>query len=123
MGTPNKYTKDYAQKALDILSTGKSLASVCAKFSIARSTLYEWRDNHPEFREAIECGLQKSQEYWENIGEDGIKGNLEKFGGTAWLFTMKSRFRADYADPKEEKKESESSVLEKILSGELKVKT
>ncbi len=122
MGTPNKYRKDYCVKAEEILETGKSLAAVCSSLDIGRSTLYEWRETHPEFREAIDRGLQKCQLYWENIGEEGIKGNYEKFGAAPWIFTMKNRFRADYAEDKENTGDNAVSVLEKIISGELKVK-
>jgi transposase-like protein len=123
MGTPNKYKKEFALVAEEILSEGKSLAAVCAHFSIARTTLYEWREHHEEFRNAVESGLQKAQAVWEDIGMHGIKGNYEKFGAAPWIFTMKNRFRADYAEEKEEKKISdEQSVLEKIISGDLKIK-
>lgn len=122
MGTPNKYKKEYPKKAEEILATGKSLAAVCAALDISRQTLYEWRDTHAEFREALEKGLQKAQAIWEQIGEDGIQGNYKNFGAAPWIFTMKNRFRADYAEEKDEKGETAVTVLEKIITGEIKVK-
>jgi hypothetical protein len=122
MGTPNKYKKEYAKKAEEILATGKSLAAVCAAFDVTRQSLYDWRDSHPEFKEALEKGLQKAQAVWEQMGEDGIKGNYEKFGAAPWIFTMKNRFRDDYTEDKDDKQDNAVSVLEKIISGELKVK-
>jgi transposase-like protein len=121
MGTPNKYKKEFCSKAEEILATGKSLAAVCASLDIARCTLYEWRDKHPEFKESLDKGLQKCQQYWEEIGEDGIKGNYEKFGAAPWIFTMKNRFREDYKEEKEEKKDDDKSVLEKLITGEIKI--
>ncbi len=114
MGTPNKYNKEYAKKAEEILATGKSLAAVCAHFGIARSTLYEWRNNHAEFRDSLDCGIQKCQAYWEDIGMDGIRGNYEKFGASSWIFTMKNRFRDDYKEDKEPKAANES-LVEKLI--------
>lgn len=122
MGTPNKYKKEYPKKAEEILAQGKSLAAVCAALDIARQTFYEWKDQHPEFKESIEKGLLKAQAAWEEIGKDGIVGNYEKFNASSWIFTMKNRFRHDYAEEKDDKKDSEKSVLEKIITGEIKIK-
>lgn len=123
MGTPNKYRKEFAKNAADILASGKSKAAVCSALGISRRTLYDWCSLHPEFSEAIDLGMQKCQEYWEDIGEHGIKGNYEKFGAAPWIFTMKNRFREDYKEDKEDKKEDTSqSVLEKLITGEIKIK-
>jgi hypothetical protein len=122
MGTPNKYKNEHCKKAEEILATGRSLAAVCAKLNIARCTLYEWKESHPEFKEALERGLQKCQAYWEELGIDGVTGNYERFGAAPWIFTMKNRFRNDYTEDKDDKQESAVSVLEKIITGEIKVK-
>jgi hypothetical protein len=122
MGTPNKYKKELCETALKVLSNGESLAAVCAEIEITRETLRVWRDTHKEFRDAINMGLLKSQRIWEQMGKDGILGNYERFGAAPWIFTMKNRFREDYTDDKDEKGESAVSVLEKIITGEIKVK-
>jgi hypothetical protein len=114
MGTPNKYKSEYCEKAEEILSKGKSLAAVCAHISIGRSTLYEWRDNHPEFREAVNRGMQKCQAFWEDLGFEGMVGNFDKFNSTPWIFTMKNRFREDYQEDKEVKPVSET-LVEKLI--------
>jgi hypothetical protein len=116
-----KYKKDFCKVAMDILAGGESLAAVCAEIEIARSTLYEWRDNHPEFAEAIQIGLQKAQRDWERLGRHGIQGDIEKFSASPWIFTMKNRFRDDYKDDSKEEKSTDTSVLEKILKGEITV--
>ncbi len=122
MAAPLKYKNEHCKKAEEILACGRSLAAVCAHFSIARSTLYEWRDNYPEFKSALERGLQKCQAYWEELGIDGVTGNYEKFAAAPWIFTMKNRFRDDYTEDKDDKQDNAVSVLEKIITGEIKVK-
>lgn len=121
MGTPNKYDPKFCKIATDILSKGKSLAAVCAELDICRDTLYEWRESKPEFKEALARGLQKCQLYWEEMGIKGTAGKLKGFSAPAFIFTLKNRFREDYAEQKEEKSEA-TSLLEKIISGELKIK-
>jgi hypothetical protein len=114
MGTPNKYRKDMCSIAEEILGSGKSLAAVCSKLNIARSTLYEWADNHSDFKAAISRGLERCQEKWEEIGLSGMTGAYEKFSAAPWIFTMKNRFRVDYAEEKEAKSES-TSIIEKLI--------
>lgn len=118
MAWPRKYDPKLCKIAMQILAEGKSLAAICAKLDIARSTLYEWRDIHPEFKYALDCGLQKAQAALEQIGMDGIVGNYEKFNGSSWIFTMKNRFRDDYAEDKEEKSNSQhliETLIDKLV--------
>ncbi len=110
-----KYNTDYCTKAAQILSKGKSLAAVCSQLDIGRSTLYEWRDNHPEFKEALDRGLQKAQEHWEDIGEEGIMGDIKNFGGAPWIFTMKNRFRDDYKEDKNDNASANQALVEKLI--------
>ena len=109
-------------KALEVLSDGESLAAVCCELDITRETLRVWRETYPDLNEAIKKGLQRSQRVWEKIGKDGVIGAYERFNGAPWIFTMKNRFREDYKEEKEEKKDDSVSVLEKIITGEIKVK-
>ena len=109
-----KYSASLCGKADEILSNGKSLAAVCRALNISRQTLYDWKVKHPEFNETISKGLQKSQCYWEDIGENGIRGEIKNFSGTSWMFVMKNRFRDDYKEEKSEKGLSES-LVEKFI--------
>ncbi len=100
--------------AAKVLAEGESLAAVCAELEVTRSTLYEWREHHPEFRDALEIGLQKAQRDWERLGRNGIEGNLEKFSASPWIFTMKNRFRDDYKEDKEHHV-VDLTVVEKLI--------
>jgi hypothetical protein len=114
MGTPNKYKPEFCEIAAKVLAGGESLAAVCAEIEITRATFYSWREMYPEFNEAVEIGLLKSQRDWERIGKNGIEGNYDKFSASPWMFTMKNRFRDDYKEDKQEKTVSES-IVEKLI--------
>jgi len=107
------YTEGHCAKAIEVLSNGESLVAVAAELGVSRKTVYEWKDKHPEFKEAIEKGLALSQRYWEQMGHDGTTGSNKDFSATPWMFTMKSRFRDDYADDKST--DSKDTVIEKLL--------
>lgn len=115
------YKPEYCEIASKVLAGGESLAAVCAELDICRATLYRWRDAFPDFANALNRGLQKAQRDWERLGREGIQGDRDKFSATPWIFTMKNRFRDDYADDKQDKKDDAASLLEKILSGQIKV--
>ena len=108
------YKPEYCKTAVEVLSKGKSLAAVCVACGVCRKTLYNWRDTHPEFAEALNLGVQHAQTVWEDLGEEGIRGDLKGFGGAPWIFTMKNRFREDYAEEKDFKSNSDS-LVEKLI--------
>lgn len=110
-----KYRKEMCGIAEQVLAGGESLAAICADLDITRTTLYEWRDNHADFKDAINRGLQKAQRRWEKIGQDGIVGNYEKFNSAPWIFTMKNRFRDDYTEDKDTKP-IDKSVVEMLIN-------
>jgi len=120
--TESSYDPKFCETAVDVLSEGKSLAAVCVAIGVARSTLYEWRDKYPDFKKAIEMGLQHAQLRFEELGLKGMSGEIKNFAGSSWIFTMKNRFRDDYAEDKKEDKSPAESVLEQILSGKIQVK-
>ena len=93
----SKYDPKHCETAVKVLSGGKSLAAVCVAIGCARSTLYEWRNTYPEFKKALDLGLQQSQAVLEDLGMRGMEGEIKSFAGSPWIFTMKNRFREDYA--------------------------
>jgi hypothetical protein len=109
------YNESMCAIALDVLSRGKSIARLATNIGVCRDTIYEWCKIHPEFNEAYKNGLNAAQARWEDIGEDGICGNLDKFSATAWMFTMKNRFRADYKEEKQDNKSVSDSIVEKLI--------
>ncbi len=99
----NSYEPSMCEKAFELFQNGRSVTQVCVALGIVRDTYYRWKKEHPEFCSAAEAGEQASQGYWEDLGEEGIRGQIDKFSGTPWMFTMKNRFRESYADQQKEK--------------------
>lgn len=108
------YNKSICEKATQLLARGKSIAGLAVGLGVCRKTIYDWSDKHPEFAKAMRDGRDAAQAHWENIGEDGICGDIKGFAATAWMFTMKNRFREDYKEDKESKTVSET-IVEKLL--------
>ncbi len=111
----SEYKPEYCEIAAKVLAGGESYAAVCAELDVCRTTLYNWRDAHPEFAKALNRGLQKAQREWELIGKDGVVGNYEKFASSSWIFTMKNRFRDDYKDDKSENSGNADALVSKLI--------
>lgn len=115
MTYPTKYKPEYCQIAAQVLAGGESLAAVCAELEISRPTLNTWREMHPEFENAVSIGLAKSQRDWERLGKQGICGEFDKFSASPWIFTMKNRFRDDYAEEKNENNGVPEAVVMQLI--------
>jgi len=109
------YKPEYCETAVEVLSQGKSLAAVCVACGVCRSTLYNWRDAHPDFKSALSFGVQVSQSHWEDVGYSGTTGVNPDFCATPWVFTMKARFHEDYAEKRDESKSLSDSIVEKLI--------
>jgi hypothetical protein len=108
------YNESMCEEVRQLLTAGKSIARVATNLGVCRDTIYQWRDKHPEFARALSRGKDASQAYWEDRGEDGTFGDCKNFSATSWIFTMKNRFREDYAEDKD-KNAGNASLVEQIL--------
>lgn len=100
----DKFEPWMIDKARELFAKGESITSVCCDLDISRETYYNWKENpkHP-FYATAKKGEALSQQYWERLGNSGIRGDLDKFAGSPWQFVMKNRFRDHYSDQQKEK--------------------
>lgn len=108
-GRPTDYEERYCEELIDHMSKGYSFESFAGKISVARSTIYEWVDNFPQFSDAKKAAFEQSRLWWEKQGIDGLystteydekgKPSLSKsINSTLWIFNMKNRFKEDWRD-------------------------
>lgn len=93
-GRPTKYDPSMAEKAIELLREGASLAEVTRELNVSRDTITEWRKTKPDFSAAIQKGIELSQGWWEQIARKNLmvtpKG--EQLNATLWYMNMKNRF-------------------------------
>lgn len=102
-GRPLSYKPEMCDQVIQLMKDGASKTAVAAELGIAKSTLYEWSNKDsaffiPEFSDAIKRGEALSQLWWEKAGQMAVMGSVVGFSAAAWIFSMKNRFREDYAD-------------------------
>ncbi len=55
-GRPTDYREEYAEQALKLCKLGMTNEQLAEFFGVVVSTLYVWRDKHPQFSEALKFG-------------------------------------------------------------------
>lgn len=94
IGRPTKYKPEYCEQLIEHMSGGLSYECFGAIINVARSTIYKWETEFPEFSDAKELAFNQSLLYWEKAGNAGMYmgGKDNPFNATIWNINMKNRF-------------------------------
>jgi hypothetical protein len=95
-GRPSDYRPEYCAQVIELGKQGKSVVQMACAIEVAKSTLYLWEKEHPEFSDAFTRARQHAQDWWESKGQD----SLEKpgFQSSLWSRSMAARFPEDYTE-------------------------
>jgi hypothetical protein len=55
-GRPTKYDPTYCDEVIETMALGLSLTAFAGRIRVARSTINEWMEQHPEFSESVRVG-------------------------------------------------------------------
>lgn len=90
-GRPTKYDPAFCDAIIETMATGLSMTAFAGEIGVARSTINEWIETHPEFSEAARVGKAKRTLALER----GMLGAENGPAVTARMFALKN------ADPDE----------------------
>lgn len=91
-----KYKPEYAQSLIEHMSDGSSFYSFGARVSVGKTTLYDWLEKYPEFKEAYEIARLQSLAWWEKQGQEGLWNTKETSLNTgAFVFQVSNRFKGE----------------------------
>ena len=112
---PTKYKPAMCQVVLNIMAQGRSKKRVAVELQINETTLHRWRNDHPEFGEALAVGTLLCQVAWEQMCLDetcGVPGVNVSTGG---VMAMRNMLKWDTRD-KEEKQDivAEAAAILKL---------
>ena len=99
-----KYKPEYCELLIKHLAKGLSFDTFGATVNVGRSTVYDWFDRYPEFKEAKAIAEQEGQAFFEKrlsikISGQEIKGiDAKKIDTTCLIFALKTRFHKTYGD-------------------------
>ena len=107
-GRPTKYDPAFCEQAIDFLAQGYSVTAFAGSIRVARSTVYLWAEEHPEFSDALNIGQATSALWW----EDRLRHTAATGEGNAAssIFALKNRAQEDWRDKHEHEHKGNLSV-------------
>lgn len=95
-GHPTDYRKEYCERVIELGKQGFSYAEMAADIGISKQTLYNWRDAHEEFFDALNIARTNSQAWWENVGRNALFA--DKFQSGVYNKRISCMFADDYTE-------------------------
>lgn len=97
-GRPTDYDPSHCDEAVVFLAQGYSLAAFAGHIGVARSTVYKWVDEHPEFSDAVKTGQAGAILWWERRNKEFAETG--EGNATAIIFGLKNRASDEWRDVK-----------------------
>ena len=100
VGRPSLYDPAYIEQVIELGKLGKSTEAIGATLGVGTSTLYRWRDEFEEFRDALDSAKEYELLWWEDIAQTHMIENREsdKINASIWSRSMAARFPKKYRE-------------------------
>ncbi|CAB4123465.1 hypothetical protein UFOVP43_46 [uncultured Caudovirales phage] len=100
VGRPSLYDPKYCEEVIELGKIGKSTEAIGAILGVGTKTLYNWRDENPEFLRALELAKEFELHWWEDIAQTHMIENREsdKINASIWSRSMAARFPKKYRE-------------------------
>lgn len=89
-GRPADYRPEMCEEVIPMLKEGMSIEEIGVELDCGYSTVYQWMDRYPEFKEAIKKGREYSAGWWIKQGRVSLRE--KQFNTATWFINMKNRF-------------------------------
>lgn len=97
-GQPTAYNDSMCQKVIDSMALGRTKTRAAADMGVCRATLYNWKDAHPEFLDALKQAEEACDNWWSQACQDetcGVPGVQIKAGA---MMVMRNALKWDTRD-------------------------
>lgn len=100
VGRPSKYDPTYNDKVIELGKQGKSFEQMASILGVGITTFKRWREEHEEFRTALEDAQGFAQTWWEDMAQSYLveSKDTEKLNTGLWSRSMAARFPNNYSD-------------------------
>ena len=100
VGRPSLYDPAFCDQVIELGNQGKSIEQIAAKLGVGTKTMYNWRDEFPEFLRALEIAKELELDWWENIAQSMMVENKDaaKLNSAIWSRSMAARFPKKYRE-------------------------
>ena len=94
MANPPTYTVQKSKKVIAALREGKGVQRAADEVGVTRKTIYNWKDQHPDFAQQFEDAQEGVTDGIEmTVIQKALSGDV-----TAGIFMLKSRRREVYGE-------------------------
>jgi len=89
-----KFSPEYAADIVEYMAKGHTLTAASGKFRVTRKTIYNWMEEYPEFKEAVEVAFAAGQAF----KEEGLYGAKTPVDTTKFIFALKTSKSGDWKE-------------------------
>lgn len=116
-GRPTDYRTEYCDEVVSFMADGRHVIEFAAHINVAKSTVYKWAEEIPEFSDALKKAQTKSMAWWINLDKNKASGINSGGSDTLIIHMLKCKDREEFGDrPVEEKKIDNVSILGAVSS-------
>jgi transposase len=100
VGRPSLYDPVYCERVIELGKLGKSVEQIAANIGVGTKTMYNWRDEFPEFLRAMDLAKELELDWWETIAQAMMVENKDsdKLNASIWSRSMAARFPKKYRE-------------------------
>jgi len=100
VGRPSKYDPAFCERVIQLGKLGKSIEQIACELDVGTKTIYNWRDEHPEFLRALDMAREFEQNWWETIAQTYMieEKDAAKLNASIWSRSMAARFPKKYRE-------------------------
>ena len=98
-GRPTKYRPEYCQEAIEYMAEGYSVTAFAGHIGVARSTVFKWAEENPEFSDALKTAQAMAAMWWEDTLRQVAKTG--EGNASAAIFGVKNRSGEEWRDKQE----------------------
>ena len=98
-GRPSKYDQAFCDVARTFMVEGYSVTALAGHLGVARSTVFKWAEENPEFSDALKSGQASAALWWEKALRQVAKTG--EGNASAAIFGVKNRSSEEWRDKQE----------------------
>jgi Helix-turn-helix domain of resolvase len=100
VGRPSLYDPAYCEQVIELGKLGKSVEQIAAYLGVGTKTIYNWRDENPDFLHALDISKDFEQAWWEDQAHAYMLETKDgpKLNASLWSRSMAARFPKKYRE-------------------------
>jgi transposase-like protein len=100
VGRPSLYNLAFCDEVVKLGAMGKSVEQISSVLGVSLRTMYQWRDNYPEFLHALDDAKVAEQTWWEDQAQAYMLEHKDgaKLNASLWSRSMAARFPKKYRE-------------------------